>query len=47
MRCELKFPDGFDKAMVKSVMQKALEIIEKKFPFDSTEMDISAVVTHR
>ena len=32
--------------MVKSVMQEALEIIEKKFPFDSTEMEISAVVTH-
>ena len=46
MRCELKVPDGFDKPMVNSVMQEALEIIEKKFPFDSTEMEIKAVVTH-
>ena len=46
MRCELKIPDGFDKPMVKSVMQEALEIIEKKFPFDSSEIKISAVVTH-
>ena len=44
--CELKIPDGFDEPMVKSVMQEALEIIEKKFPFDSTEMKISSVVTH-
>jgi len=46
MRCELTIPDGFDKPMVKSVMQEALEIIEKKFPFDSTEIEITAFVTH-
>jgi hypothetical protein len=46
MLCKLQIPDGFDKPMVKSVMQEALEIIEKKFPFDSTEMKISSVVTH-
>ena len=46
IQCKLKIPDGFDKPMVKSVMQEALEIIEKKFPVDSTEMEIKAVVTH-
>ena len=43
MSCELFIPDGFDEPMVKSAMQEALEIIEKKFPFDSTAMKISAV----
>ena len=46
MRCELKISDGFDKPMVKSAMQEALEIIEKKFPFDSTEIEIYAIVKH-
>ena len=36
MHCELKFTDGVDKPMIKSAMQEALEIIEKKFPFNST-----------
>ena len=43
--CELKIPDDFDKSQVKSAMQKALEIIEKKFPFDSTEIEISVEPT--
>ena len=46
MECQLKFSNGVEKPMVKSAMQEALEIIEKKFPFDCTEMKISAVVTH-
>ena len=46
MGCELKIPDGFDKPMVKSVMQEALEIIEKKFPIDLTEIEIYAVLKH-
>ena len=36
MQCELKIPDGFDKPFVKSAMQEALEIVEKKLPLDST-----------
>ena len=46
MHCELKFTDGVDKPMIKSAMQEALEIIEKKFPFDSTKIEISAVLRH-
>ena len=46
MLCELKIPDGFDKPLVKNAMQQALEIIEKKFPFDSTEIKISALLRH-
>ena len=46
MLCELKIPDGFDKPLVKSAMQEALEIIENKFPFDSTEVKIFSVATH-
>ena len=40
MQCELKIPDGFDKPFVKSAMQEALEIVEKKLPLDSTEVKI-------
>ena len=46
MRCKLEIPDGFDKPMVKNAMQQALEIIEKKFPLDSTELQIYALVYH-
>ena len=46
MTCGLNIPDGFDKPMVKIAMQEALEIIEKKFPFDSIEIKIGAAVTH-
>ena len=46
MRCELKFTDGVDKPMIKSAMQEALEIIEKKFPLDTTELQIYALVYH-
>ena len=46
MLCELKIPDGFDKPLVKSAMQEAFEIIENKFPFDSTEVKIFSVATH-
>ena len=44
MSCELYIPDGFDEPMVKSAMQEALEIIETKFPLNSTAMKISAVM---
>ena len=46
MRCKLEIPDGFDKPMVQIAMLEALEIIEKKFPFDSTEIEIQADMTH-
>ena len=46
MHCELKFTDGVDKPMIKSAMQEALEIIEKKFPLDTTELQIYALVYH-
>jgi hypothetical protein len=46
MRCELKISDGCDKPMGKSAMQEALEIVEKKFQFESTEIEISAVLRH-
>ena len=46
MQCELKIPDGFDKPFVKSAMQEALEIVEKKLPLDSTEVQIYTVVAH-
>ena len=46
MECQLKFSNGVEKPMVKSAMQEALEIIEKKFAFDSTEIKISAVLRH-
>ena len=45
MRCKLEIPDGFDKPMVQIAMQEAFEIIAKKFPFDSTEIEIEAVMT--
>ena len=46
MRCKLKIPDGCDKPMIKSAMQEALEIIEKKCPLDSTELQIYVLVYH-
>ena len=46
MQCELKITDGFDKPMVQRSMQEALEIIEKKFPIDLTEIEIYAVLKH-
>jgi hypothetical protein len=46
MQCELKITYGFDKPMVKRAMQEALEIIEKKFPIDLTEIEIYAVLKH-
>ena len=46
MRCELEIPLGFDKPMVQSAMLEALEIIEKKFPFDSTEVKICGVLAY-
>ena len=45
MRCELEIPLGFNKPMVKSAMLEALEIIEKKFPLDSTGIELEAVMT--
>ena len=46
MRCELEIPLGFDEPTVKSATLEALEIIEKKFPLDSTKVKICAVVVH-
>ena len=40
--CVLGIPLGFDKLMFQSAMLEALEIIEEKFPFDSTEIEIQA-----
>ena len=34
------------KVMFQSAMLEALEIIEEKFPFDSTEIEIQADMTH-
>ena len=45
MRCELEIPNGFDKPMVQSAMLEALDVIEEKFPFDSTELKIEAKPT--
>ena len=44
--CVLAIPLGFDKLMFQSAMLEALEIIEEKFPFDSTEIEIQADMTH-
>ena len=44
--CVLGIPRGFDKLMFQSAMLEALEIIEEKFPFDSTEIEIQADMTH-
>ena len=44
--CVLAIPLGFDKVMFQSAMLEALEIIEEKFPFDSTEIEIQADMTH-
>ena len=43
--CVLGIPLGFDKLMFQSAMLEALEIIEEKFPFDSTELKIEAKTT--
>ena len=45
MRCELEILNGFDKPMVQSAMLEALDVIEEKFPFDSTELKIEAKPT--
>jgi hypothetical protein len=42
IRCALQISNDCDKQMVKSTMEQALEIIEKKFPVDSTEIVINA-----
>ena len=42
IRCALQISNDFDKQMVKSTMEQALEIIEKKFPVDPTEIVINA-----
>ena len=43
--CVLGIPRGFDKLMFQSAMVEALDIIEEKFPFDSTELKIEAKPT--
>ena len=42
----MQISDDFDKQMVKSTMKQALEIIEKKFPVDSTEIEIKVFERH-
>ena len=44
--CVLGIPLGFDKLMFQSAMLEALEIIEEKFPFECTEIEIQADMTH-
>ena len=45
IKCELQISDDFDEQMVKSTMEQALEIIEEKFPVDSSEIEINAFVS--